>query len=124
MKQLASRAYKQWDQLDEVVVNEMELVTYEGLSSFPQGKPGSSCTPASNESIISSGSQNAEYLDKLGSRTATSNATMASNSSNSLDSATAIPASDAMYWIPSLAVDDDHFSWNNSTNLGCWDQVD
>lgn len=124
VKQLASRAYEQWDQLEEVVVNDTELITYEGLSSFPREKPGSSCTPASNESIISSGSQNVKYLDKLGSRTATSNATMASNSSNSLDSVAAIPASDAMYWIPSLAVDDDHFSWNNSTNLGCWDQVD
>ncbi|VAI49137.1 protein SAR DEFICIENT 1-like [Triticum dicoccoides] len=124
VKQLASRAYEQWDKLEEVVANDTELVTYEGLSSFPRGKPGSSCTLASDESIISSGSQSVEYLGKLGSRTPTSNATMASNSSNSLDSVVAIPTSDAMYWIPSMAVDDDHFTWNNSTNLGCWDQVD
>ncbi|KAF7088386.1 hypothetical protein CFC21_091503 [Triticum aestivum] len=124
VNQLASMAYEQWDQLEEVVANEMTLAAYEGLTSFPEEKPSSSCTPASNESMISSGSQNAEYLDRMGSRTATSSVVMVTNSNNSLDSALAIPTSDAIYWIPSLAVDDDRFTWNNSTNLGCWDQVD
>ncbi|KAI4981790.1 hypothetical protein ZWY2020_022282 [Hordeum vulgare] len=124
VKQLASTAYEQWDHLEEVVVNDTELVTYEGLSLFPPEKPGSSCTIASNESIINSGSQSVEYLGKFVSRTVTSNVTMSSNNNNSLDSMVAIAASDAMYCIPSMAVDDDHFTWNNSTNLGCWDQVD
>jgi septal ring-binding cell division protein DamX len=125
VKQLAVTAYQQWDQLEEVV-NETALSAYEGLvQPFPQEKPSSSCTPVSNESMISSGSQNAEYLDNVESRTATSNAVMSTNSSNTLDSAAAIlPAGDGMYWIPSMAGDDDHFTWNNSTNLGCWDQVD
>ncbi|KAE8775737.1 hypothetical protein D1007_51743 [Hordeum vulgare] len=124
VKQLASTAYEQWDHLEEVVVNDTELVTYEGLSPFPLEKPGSSCTIASNESIINSGSQSVEYLGKFVSRTVTSNVTMSSNNNNSLDSMVAIAASDSMYCIPSMAVDDDHFTWNNSTNLGCWDQVD
>ncbi|KAI4967951.1 hypothetical protein ZWY2020_008667, partial [Hordeum vulgare] len=98
VKQLASTTYEQWDHLEEVVVNDTELVTYEGLSLFPPEKPVS--------------------------RTVTSNVTMSSNNNNSLDSMVAIAASDAMYCIPSMAVDDDHFTWNNSTNLGCWDQVD
>ncbi|KQJ96246.1 protein SAR DEFICIENT 1 isoform X2 [Brachypodium distachyon] len=125
VKELAVKAYQQWDQLEEVA-HEAALAAYGGLiPSFPQENPSSSCTPASNESMISSGSQNAEYLDNMGSRTATSSALMATNSSSTLDSATAtVPAScDAMFWIPSMAADD-HFSWNNSPNLGCWDQVD
>lgn len=124
MKQLASMAYEQWDKLEEVVANEMALAAYDGLTSYPEEKPSSSCTPASNESMISSGSQNAEYVDKMGSRTATSSAPMATNSHNSLDSTLDIPSSDAIYWIPSIAIDDDEFTWSNSTNLVCWDQVD
>uniref|UniRef100_A0ACD5WQH7 Uncharacterized protein n=1 Tax=Avena sativa TaxID=4498 RepID=A0ACD5WQH7_AVESA len=125
VKQLAIKAYQQWDQLEEVV-NETALAAYEGLvPPFPQQKPSSSCTPVSNESMISSGSQTAEYLDNMESLTATSNAVMATNTSSVLDSAAAIlPAGDGMYWIPSMAADDDHFTWNNPTNLGCWDQVD
>ncbi|KAM3336574.1 hypothetical protein ACQJBY_030531 [Aegilops geniculata] len=150
VNQLASMAYEQWDQLEEVVANEMALAAYEGLTSFPEEKPSSSCltsfpeekpssscltsfpeekpssscTPASNESMISSGSQNADYLDKIGSGTATSTIAMVTNSNNSFGSALAIPTSHAICWIPSVAVHDDRFTYNNSTNLGCWDQVD
>ncbi|KAM0919833.1 hypothetical protein ACQ4PT_007978 [Festuca glaucescens] len=125
VKQLASKAYQQWDQLEEVV-NETALAAYEGsVPTFPEEKPSSSCRPVSNECMISTGSKNDEYLDNMESRTATSNAVMATNSSSTLDSAAAIlPAGDGMYWIPRMAGDDDHFTWSNSTSLGCWDQVD
>jgi hypothetical protein len=125
VKQLAAKAYQQWDQLEEVI-NETALAAYEdSVPPFPQDKPSSSCRPVSNESMISTGSKNDEYLDNMESRTATSNAFMATNSSSTLDSAAAIlPAGDGMYWIPRIAGDDDHFTWSNSTSLACWDQVD
>jgi hypothetical protein len=125
VKQLAAKAYQQWDQLEEVI-NETALAAYEdSVPPFPQDKPSSSCRPVSNESMISTGSKNDEYLDNMESRTATSNAFMATNSNSTLDSVAAIlPAGDGMYWIPRIAGDDDHFTWSNSTSLGCWDQVD
>ncbi|CAM0948932.1 unnamed protein product [Alopecurus aequalis] len=125
VKQLAVKAYEKWDQLEEVV-NETALSAFDGLvPPFPHEKPSSSCTPVSNESMMSSGSQTAEYLDNMESRTATSNVVMATKSSSTLDSAAAIlPTGDGMYWIPSMAGDDQHFTWNNSTNIGCWDQLD
>ena len=116
MKQLATQAYLLWDQLEEVA-NEMPLAA--NKSFVPTSNSGREPSE-SQGSMISSGSQNAKYLDCTG--TATSSATaMSTNSSSTSDSTAAAPANDAMFWSPSIAPECD-FSWQDSA--GCWDQVD
>ncbi|XP_062192404.1 protein SAR DEFICIENT 1-like [Phragmites australis] len=121
VKQLAIQAYQQWDQLEEMA-NEMPLAANKSLipTSNSDWEPSES-----QESMISSGSQNAKYLDYTGTATSSAAAAMAiNNSSTSYSTAAAVPANDAMFWSPSSMAADDHFDWQNSTNLSCWDQVD
>ncbi|KAF0899960.1 hypothetical protein E2562_025903 [Oryza meyeriana var. granulata] len=142
IKQLASQAYQQWDQLEEVP-NEMALVN-KSLMPFHEEKPVTSLaipshidqaeglmensgwepSEMSQESMISSGSQNAMYLDNMGTAAATTSTAemVAINSNTNLESASAVPG--ALYgWSSGMAADD-HFSWQNNTNLGPWDHAD
>ncbi|KAG2578348.1 protein SAR DEFICIENT 1-like [Panicum virgatum] len=103
VKQLATQAYQLWDQLEEVT-NESSLGR----------KPSDS-----QESMISSGAQDAKYLEYTGTATSSAAVAMSTNSSSTSDSAAAAPANDAtMFWTPSIP-SDDHFGWQNSS--GCWD---
>jgi hypothetical protein len=114
---LATHAYQQWHQLEEVTT-EMPLSANKCL--IQSGRQPSE----SQESMISSGSQNAKYLDHTGTATSSAAAAMSTNSSSTSDSApAAAPANDddAMFWTPSISPED-HFGWQNSS--GCWDQVD
>ncbi|XP_062196088.1 protein SAR DEFICIENT 1-like [Phragmites australis] len=120
VKQLAIQAYQQWDQLEEVV-NEMPFTANKSL--IPASNSGWERSE-SQESMISSGSQNAKYLDYTGTPTSSAAAAMTTNSSRTSDSAVAVPADDAMLWSPSSMAADDNFGWQNSTNLDCWDPVD
>ncbi|TVU06459.1 hypothetical protein EJB05_49676 [Eragrostis curvula] len=104
VKQLATHAYRQWDQLEEVA-----------NSNSGQEKS------ESQGSMISSGSQKAVYL---GTATSSAAAAMATNTSSTSDAAAAVSANHDMFWSPSMA-SEDSFCWQNSTNdLSCWDQVD
>nr|CAB3502492.1 unnamed protein product [Digitaria exilis] len=114
VKQLATQAYKLWDKLEEVT-NEMPLAATKCLNPLSNSgrRPSDS-----QESIISSGSQNAKYLDYTGTATSSAAAAMSTNSSNTSGSAAAAPTNDDMFWTPSIPPDD-QFGWQNST--GCWD---
>jgi hypothetical protein len=106
-----------WDQLDEVA-NEMTLAA--NKSFVPRSNSGREPSE-SQESMISSGSQNAKYLDFTGTATSSA-AAMSTNSSSTSDSTAAAPANDAMFWSPSIAPPECDFSCPDSA--GCWDQVD
>nr|CAB3482779.1 unnamed protein product [Digitaria exilis] len=114
VKQLATQAYKLWDKLEEVTT-EMPFAATKCLN--PLSNSGRRPTD-SQESIISSGSQNAKYLDYTGTATSSAAAAMSTNSSNTSGSAAAAPTNDDMFWTPSIPPDD-QFGWQNST--GCWD---
>ncbi|XP_006659322.1 protein SAR DEFICIENT 1-like [Oryza brachyantha] len=140
IRQLANQAYKQWDQLEEVP-NEMALVN-KSLIPFHEEKPmTSSAIPShidqaeglmensgwepsemSQESMISSGSQSAMYLDSMGAATTSTAEMVATNSSTNLESVSAVPG--ALFGWSSGMATDDHFSWQNNTNLGAWDHAD
>ncbi|RCV30801.1 hypothetical protein SETIT_6G125000v2 [Setaria italica] len=115
VKHLATQAYQLWDQLEEVTT---EMPHAANKSLIQSGRQPSD----SQESMISSGSQNAKYLDYTGTATSSAAAAMSTNSSSTSDSAAATSANDdAMFWTPSIPPDD-LFGWQNSS--GCWDQVD
>lgn len=117
MKQLATQAYQLWDQLEEVA-NEMPLAA--NKSFVPTSNSGREPSE-SQGSMISSGSQNAKYLDCTGTATSSA-AAMSTNSCSTSDStAAAHPAGDVMFWSPSMAPEC-NFSWQDSA--GGWDQVD
>uniref|UniRef100_A0A0D9X757 Uncharacterized protein n=1 Tax=Leersia perrieri TaxID=77586 RepID=A0A0D9X757_9ORYZ len=142
VNQLASQAYQQWDQLEEVVANDQMPIVNKSLIPFHEEKPMTSAMPIagyidqaeglmensgwepsemSQESMISSGSQNAMYLDNMGTAT-TSTAEMVTINSSPLESASAVPG--AIYnWTPDMAAGD-QFSWQNNTNIGPWDHAD
>ncbi|CAO2188859.1 unnamed protein product [Urochloa humidicola] len=119
VKHLATQAYQLWDQLEEVT-NEMPLDANKILL-IPSSSSGRQPSD-SQESMISSGTQNAKYLDYTGTATSSAAAAMATNSSSTSDSAAADPASNAMFWTPTVPPDD-HFAWQNSSDC-CWDHVD
>jgi hypothetical protein len=122
VKQLATNAYQQWDQLEKLA-SEMPLAAIKTfIPTSNLAREGSE----SQGSMISSGSQNVMYLESTGTPTSSAAAAaMATNSSLCPDAAAAISANDGMFWSPSPAPED-HFGWQNSTNdFGCgWDQVD
>ncbi|OEL32516.1 Calmodulin-binding protein 60 C [Dichanthelium oligosanthes] len=118
VEQLAAQAYQLWDQLEEVI-NEMAPAANKIL--LPSSNSGRQPSD-SQESMISSGSQNAKYLDYTGTATSSAAAAMSTNSSSTSDPAAAAPANDAMSWTPSIPPDD-QFGWQNSSGC-CWDQVD
>ncbi|CAL5011938.1 unnamed protein product [Urochloa decumbens] len=120
VKHLAIQAYQLWDQLEEVT-NEMPVDANKSLliASSSSGRQPSD----SQESMISSGSQNAKYLDYTGTATSSAAAAMSTNSGSTSDSHAADPANDAMFWTPTVPSNDDHFGWQNSSDC-CWDHVD
>ncbi|CAL5002601.1 unnamed protein product [Urochloa decumbens] len=118
VKHLATQAYQLWDQLEEVT-NEIPLDANKSL--IPSSSSGRHPSD-SQESMISSGSQKAKYLDYTGTATSSAAAAMSTNSSSTSDSAAAAPGNDAMFWTPSIPPDD-HFGWPNCTDC-CWDHVD
>lgn len=75
----------------------------------------------SQESMISSASQNAMYVDSLGTAT-TSTAEMVTNNISTLEPASTVPDSALYSWNSGMAADD-HFSWQNNTNLVPWDHA-
>ncbi|KAF2919364.1 hypothetical protein DAI22_08g129400 [Oryza sativa Japonica Group] len=139
IKQLVSQAYQQWDQMEEVQ-NEMALVD-KSLIPFHDEKPmissgmpsyinqaeglmensGWEPSEMSQESMISSASQNAMYVDSLGTAT-TSTAEMVTNNISTLEPASTVPDSALYSWNSGMAADD-HFSWQNNTNLVPWDHA-
>ncbi|KAL6660852.1 hypothetical protein ACP70R_000236 [Stipagrostis hirtigluma subsp. patula] len=128
-------AYQHWDELEEVVTNVMPVAATETLIPFHQESPmNSSGVPVfysgwewepseSQESMISSGSQNANYLKNTGTASSSGAAALTTNSSSTSNSAVAVPANDAMLWSSSMAADN-QFSWQNTMSIGGWDQVD
>lgn len=123
MKQLATQAYQQWDQLEEVA-SEMPLAAIRTfIPTSNSGWEGSD----SQDSMISSGTQNVRYLDPLGTPTSSAAAAMATSSSLTSDAAAAaVSANHDIFWGSSPAPHD-QFAWQNSTDdLGCccWDQVE
>ncbi|KAL6644279.1 hypothetical protein ACP70R_015887 [Stipagrostis hirtigluma subsp. patula] len=134
--QLAIQAYQHWDELEEVATNGMPVAATETLIPFHQESPiNSSGVPVCNsgwewetnesqESMISSGSQNANYLNNTGTASSSGAAAMTTNSSSTSNSSVAVPANDAMLWGSSMAADN-QFSWQQNTmSIGGWDQVD
>ncbi|KAK3123268.1 hypothetical protein QOZ80_8AG0627630 [Eleusine coracana subsp. coracana] len=121
VKQLATQAYQQWDQLEEVA-SEMPLTAIKTfIPRSNSGREGSE----SEGSMISSGSQSVRYSDTIGTPTSSAVAAMATNTSLTSDALRAVSANHDMFWRPSPAPDD-HFVWQNSSDdLGsCWDQID
>ncbi|GJN16472.1 hypothetical protein PR202_gb03463 [Eleusine coracana subsp. coracana] len=121
VKQLATQAYQQWDQLEEVA-SEMPLAAIKTFIPISNsGREGSE----SQGSMISSGCQSVRYCDTIGTPTSSAVAAMATNTSLTSGALRAVSANHDMFWRPSPAPDD-LFVWQNSSDdLGsCWDQVD
>ncbi|GJN03315.1 hypothetical protein PR202_ga20745 [Eleusine coracana subsp. coracana] len=117
VQQLATQAYQQWDQLEEVA-SEMPLAAIKTLIPTSNSLREQS---ESQESMISSGSPNVRYLDCTETPTSSAAAAMATNSSLTSDAAAAVSANHDLFWSPSPAPED-HFVWQNSNDdLGCWD---